>query len=354
MSRTVFIVGAGASAEAGGPIMSNCFDKADALRQAGQTDNAAASFALVFKALHALNAAHAKASIDVDNLEEVFGAFEMARLTAQLAGLNADELRELTPALRRVIVTTLDRSIQYPVSGDVVSPPQPYGRFGQIIQRMLRADFGPISFITLNYDIALDYMLHHYALGTDYCFGAPQAGHMPLMKLHGSVNWARCRVCGQVIPWHLSDFFRTHTFQVAMMLHQSHSRRFPFGTTLAEFRHCDQPCVPDAVIVPPTWNKAQYQEVGAVWEHAARHLSEAENIFVIGYSLPRTDQFFRYLYSVGSIGDARIKRFWVIDPAKPVGERFDELLGPTTRGRFQHLQGTFGRAISELMELAPG
>lgn len=220
---------------------------------------------------------------------------------------------------------------------------------------MMDTELGPISFITLNYDIATDFMLHYYNFGTDYCFGAPQAGHMPLMKLHGSVNWARCSVCGQVIPWHLPDFFRTHDFLVSQMLQQAaESRRFPFGTKLAEFRHCDQPCVPDAVIVPPTWNKAQYQEVASVWEHAAYHLSEAENIFVIGYSLPRTDQFFRYLYAVGSIGDARIKRFWVIDPAESVGERFHELLGPTARGRFRHLRATFGQAVEELAALAPG
>jgi hypothetical protein len=38
-----------------------------------------------------------------------------------------------------------------------------------------------------------------------------------------------------------------------------------------------------------------------VWRTAAQHLSEAEHIFIIGYSLPETDQFFRYLYGLGTV-----------------------------------------------------
>ena len=83
--------------------------------------------------------------------------------------------------------------------------------------------------------------------------------------------------------------------------------------------HCDVPRSRDPVIVPPTWNKTQYHhEIAAVWQNTARHLSEAENIFVVGYSLPERDQFFRYLFALGTVGDALVRRFWVFDPDQTI------------------------------------
>jgi hypothetical protein len=103
------------------------------------------------------------------------------------------------------------------------------------------------------------------------------------------------------------------------------------------------------VIVPPTWSKAEHHaRIEQVWREAARELSEARNIYVIGYSLPATDQFFRYLYAVGSIGDGRLRRFWVFDPEKEVHARFEALLGPGARGRFKPYEMTFEKAISEI------
>ena len=108
----------------------------------------------------------------------------------------------------------------------------------------------------------------------------------------------------------------------------------------------------DPVIVPPTWNKAEYQQIANVWKHAGLHLSEAENIIVIGYSLPETDQFFRYLFALGTIGDARPQRFWVVDPDADVAKRFQRLLGPTFRQRFRHYRMPFANSLPQLeMEL---
>ena len=54
----------------------------------------------------------------------------------------------------------------------------------------------------------------------------------------------------------------------------------------------------DSAIVPPTWDKAKYRNsIRNVWQYAAQALSEAENIIVAGFSLPSTDDFFKYLYA---------------------------------------------------------
>ena len=63
------------------------------------------------------------------------------------------------------------------------------------------------SVITFNYDIALDYAFGSLGHPIDYCISeAPARGSTPLLKLHGSLNWASCSKCGEIIPWYIGDF----------------------------------------------------------------------------------------------------------------------------------------------------
>ena len=54
----------------------------------------------------------------------------------------------------------------------------------------------------------------------------------------------------------------------------------------------------------------------------SRHLSVARNIIVVGYSLSASDQFFRYLYALGTVGATRIEKFLLVDPDKTVKSDF--------------------------------
>ena len=91
-----------------------------------------------------------------------------------------------------------------------------------------------------------------------------------------------------------------------------------------------------------------------MWRRAAKHLQEARNIVVIGYSLPPSDQFFRYLYGLGTVSPARIQRFWVFDiePSdvpNGVNWRFQELLGAGVERRFRYETSGFSdQAIESL------
>jgi hypothetical protein len=79
MSQTVFIFGAGASKQAGVPLMGEFFDVARRIRPLIKGE-IADEFDRVFLGISALQVAHSKADIDLDNLESVFATFEMARL----------------------------------------------------------------------------------------------------------------------------------------------------------------------------------------------------------------------------------------------------------------------------------
>jgi hypothetical protein len=108
----------------------------------------------------------------------------------------------------------------------------------------------------------------------------------------------------------------------------------------------------EPVLVPPTWNKADsHRALESVWSLAAHELSEAENIFVIGYSMPETDSFFRHLYALGTVGKAMLRRFWVFNPNPSVESRFRVLLGPEAEYRFDFNRAgnnTFTDAIAYL------
>lgn len=117
------------------------------------------------------------------------------------------------------------------------------------------------------------------------------------------------------------------------------------------YQHCEQ-VSEEPFVVPPTWNNTQYHKyLQPVWEAAITELREAENIIVCGYSLPPMDQFFRFLFALGTVGEARLKGFYVFDPNTEVRGNFHKLLGPVVRDRFIFTETTFRDAISQIRSI---
>ncbi len=167
-----------------------------------------------------------------------------------------------------------------------------------------------------------------------------------MLKLHGSLNWGRLKESDQIIPWHMNEYLGRHTIP-------HNAKNFLTMPVASQFHEWDQHAniVSEPEIVPPTWNKADYHRtLSKVWSRAAKELGEAENIFVIGYSLPESDSFFRYLYALGSLSDTPLRRFCVIDPDHTgnVEKRFQKLLGPGARDRFVMSRSNFAQAINQI------
>ena len=122
--------------------------------------------------------------------------------------------------------------------------------------------------------------------------------------------------------------------------------------TVSEPHSCSKNVTqPEPFIVPPIWNKTDYHKtISNVWAKAAEELSGAEYILVSGYSLPKTDEFFRYLYALGSIGESRIKEFWVYDPdlTGNVRQRYESLLGGDVKGKLNFQSEKFRKFIEDI------
>ncbi len=361
MSRFVFVLGAGASAAANAPLASNFMDKARFLLRGGDLpEKDTAAFNLVFKAREALKAAHSKANLDLTDIEALFGAFEMASLFGKLGTLSEAEVDSLPAAMRRLISRTVERSMEFPVlpapsienigfrgryqgrTGPYpkILPASPYEPFVELLARITTDRPSDVSVITFNYDVGTDHAL--YFAGTPFSYGLEPAtgSSLDLLKLHGSLNWGRCGKCRAIMPLDIALCIQGMTVPDSAKVNIEVSQR------LGLLQHCGFPLAPEPVIVPPTWNKGTYHtQLGQVWRKAAAHLSEAEYIFIIGYSYPSTDEFFRYLYALGSIGEGWLEKIIVFNPDPAAGERFRALLGPLVVGKFTAFTNPFEQAI---------
>lgn len=353
MSKTVFILGAGASREAGAPLMS---ELAMDIRDMAGTDGGN-GLSAVLNGMNELRATHYRSPVDTKNLEAVFSAFEMAELTGRLGSIS--NVEGLTDALRDAIQRVLGNAISFPIDSEDgrLKPSPSYRRFVELINFM-QPMYGPpgnqpVSVFTFNYDPCLDDALCCSNLGFNYHLtDTNTTGELPLLKLHGSLNWVLCPVCNTVTFWdigkelaevqfsrtEIEDFGRSE-FKLSKVFDKQHKYK------------CSHSGPADPFIVPPTYNKrGAHQSIEFVWRAAARELADAENIYVIGFSLPATDQFFRDLLAVGTLGPTELRRFWIFNPDERVEGRFQELKGTGITQAFKFHRKTFSEAIDIIAE----
>lgn len=343
MSKTVFILGAGTSADAGAPVMGDFLDVAEELMATSQIQGLdLEAFQNVFAGIHSLQAVFAKSFIDARNLEAVFTAFEMAKVVEKLPRFEEpDACQKLIDDLKLVIVRTLELTTQMATSR--LAPLDPFGRFAKSVHDNAETT----SIITFNYDCAIDLALHQAQCIINYGLPMRPLGFgsrgIDLCKLHGSLNWASSED-GEIYILHPHNFPFTKRDGVDAVF--SDVSRCALENAQKNFAKLVRP-----VIVPPTWGKSlHYAQIANVWKLAAKHLSEAENIFVVGYSLPPTDEFFRNLFALGSIGPARLRRFWVIDryPSDAMEQRYRHLLGRLAESAFKIFPRRFSKFASYL------
>jgi hypothetical protein len=264
--------------------MGEFLDAAQGIYWRKETGDYDEDFALVFRALGEMSAIFPKARLDVNNLEAVFSAFDMAVVLGRLANMNEETVQKLPSSMKRLIAHT----IEWALGGKPVN----------------------------------------YCLSDSWDEGLHR-----LLKLHGSLNWTEC-ACGQIHA--LSPL---NSFDFGVPIRNSHYSVLPLlGKALCAKGKASpaSPRKPEPFMIPPTSMKGPAPEaLRGVWRQAAKAFSEASEVVVIGYSLPVTDEFFRYLFALGAVSTVRFQRFWVLDPDPAVEARFRSFLGPLADARFK-------------------
>ena len=367
--KTVFILGAGASAEAGAPLMGDFIARAKKLHAVDGFGQERAQIQDVLDAAYKdLKPVQVKSSIAYHNIEELFSAIDMGAMLNVFGSRDPSTLQALQTAVRVFIYRTIEETVRLTRVGQRIESPKGYATLAELtlekIKRTARYGHKDVSFITFNYDTCLEFALVRAGLGVDYGLDEPfvcehearyQAGRqvaIPVLKLHGSINWAQCLQCNVVAPTEI-DFWRPVSFMD--VLDQPKSLPLPVGTHIAKLQHrCGSKLDPVPVIVPPTWNKAANGDgLQSVWKRAAQELGSADNIVVIGYSMPVTDTFFKYLFALGSDSDVHLEKFVVINGTEggQSEQRFKDLLGPMSAKAFRYHSFVFSGARKVIEEV---
>jgi len=339
MAKNIIILGAGASVPYGAPVMRNFLDEARELYATNlRDDNDRKSFENVFAAISRLQAVHSKSEFDLINLESIFTTFELSKTLGRLPGTDHAHIGELIDDLKRLIVVTLEHTISIPQSQGRIGFSGPLSRFLEVLKE--RQSGNPLNFsvLTFNYDLIMDAAILMAGISVDY--GVPYREDwsgitLPLLKLHGSLNWGVEKESNEIVPWFLHDCLQ----RLSPRIKNGRGYSLFIGNRIHEMAHYSRSkkqinTLP--FIVPPSWNKADsHNQIATVWNRAAQELSEADSIYVIGYSLPNTDSFFRQLYALGTVGDTLLKRFWVYNPDPSREDVFRGMLGPGAKERFK-------------------
>jgi hypothetical protein len=352
MAEVVFILGAGCSVHAGAPVMSSFLDRARELLAAKEVEDRRQQFELAFEVVSHLQRVHSKARLDHNNIESVFSAADLARTLRKLPGISPDCIDDALKALVWLIVRTLEQSIKFETKGGFFQGTSEYRRLADLLSELqAREPSLSTAVLTFNYDIAMDMSFAVNHLHFTYGLKEGEPG-IPLLKLHGSLNWGRTKDDSRaIVAYDLRHYTTNFRLQHWFKGDDNPDISSPITKQgLDQLKQQGHAVEDEPVLVPPTWSKGEYhREIGSVWRRAANELAEARYILVIGYSLPETDQFFRLLFALGTEGRAVLTKIAIFDPKPgPVEARFRDMLGHAALDRLEVFGQSFGEALSTI------
>ena len=271
VERTVYVLGAGASFDAGGPLIKDFFSvENEKSRRVHEryfySDDKFLSLKSIYDDWAQKNT--------YPNVEGFFKKVEFQGLIGKRF-LDTHTSSAIIPStvedwLVWYIAAYVTRSIQAQKNR-----PSDYQEFVQSLKGYGRRS----AVLTFNYDLVVDETMLDEFRELDYGIGdvwgmKEVSRGIPLIKLHGSLNWIQCPDCGRLEVW---DEPIAH----------KHNRV-----------SCVKKCggYKERLIVPPNPSKGPHLEnIYRLWKKADKLLSEADRIVLIGYSMPQIDTSAREL-----------------------------------------------------------
>ncbi|MHB1832346.1 MAG: hypothetical protein ACYCRH_08065 [Acidiferrobacteraceae bacterium] len=312
--KTVYILGAGFSVEAGAPTQAAIIREAFTLYRSDKENFCKARFDEFTSFIKdQLNVA--ESCFPDIALEDIFTPLDRClNESSQFRGIGLDKIMKVRESVFYVVGRTIqllldksDKSNSYINKFAGYLTDKSSVRAGA---NYTRED--PVSVISTNWDILLDNSIYqslqsnsNYNGVVDYCCyisskdendvtvkpGLEKLGqggfNVKLLKLHGSLNWVQCPRCARLYA----------RFNTKDAMHSF--------TSPTSCRHCDRNFAEEkgnhilsANLIMPTYLKdlsnPQYR---IIWQNAGIEISEADDIVFIGYSLPYADFEMRQLLS---------------------------------------------------------
>lgn len=397
--HNVYILGAGFAAEAGLPLikdfMNRMRDAAAWLEQQGGREREIEAIERVLRFRLDAAAAAFRIPLDIENVEELFslasasGGVELTNDMTTAIAATLDFARAKAPpfAEHQLVNVGMRHVPQWTKPAEWGPPParitqqtnppwdakwfscSPYEFYVGLMAGYFNQGKGDRrdTIITFNYDTLIEERLHHLKVPFDYGIPADSIrfnqsakwieegysqARVRILKLHGSVNWAG------LPPESLERYRRgVEEMRVAALLDAGDLTKESFNkapeplsdlTNLfvygdyAALRQGGVSKIP--FLLPPTWLKSFTGHLSDVRDQAVSALSTATSIIIVGYSLPATDQHFRYLLAAGLQNNISLRRLFFVNPGLKEQPTKRELEGKLlTLFREEHL----GRGIIE-------
>ncbi|NLI12218.1 SIR2 family protein [Pelotomaculum propionicicum] len=324
MVKTVYILGAGASAAEGAPVVRNFLRVAYRYfkEERNETD-----LDIVWDFLEHFYGQRTKISSGEDldrypGIDEIFNIVDWYLLHNQAFSrrFSRPRLFHLKNALVKLISMTLDRSL----------PPQE-GIHHSFVTGVLGKGKEPPTFISLNYDIVLDKALRGAGYALEYGFYGSHGDHLasrkkiPLYKLHGSLNWSFCPLCGEISE---------HEEKVAHLL-------FGSGNNIT-CPYCGGENSQAIIIAPTLYKSYKISRLQNIWDGAVGAISHSDRLVIIGYSLEAADTSFIATIKRALNAPDKNREIVVVNPNERACKRYLQIFG---EGCEIHCTGFTGQVI---------
>jgi hypothetical protein len=344
--QSVFVVGAGFSLYAGIPLQ---MDFTDALL--GGRGSADGNSGRIVQHLRKFvnQAFDHKTTAGAQfwpELEDIFTCIDLSANTGHNLGprFSSSELRTIRRALIYRIITMLRE--RYREARD-----QKDSNWHSLLKFFKLLEPSTVGFIATNWDTVVEDMLAaehgitRFGYGSDAIYASLRTAHreiketaasgtkVPVIKMHGSVNWLYCDNCRSLF-WMKAD----ETYKVAgqLLSLEDWNRIDASSTNESDRWHCGR-CGANSLgtrFATFSYRKAlDFPMFQKSWFSAEKLLRGAKNWIFIGYSLPAADFEFKYLLKRVQLSRREHPRFAVVSG------------GAMSDRAYQHYQRFFGRQI---------
>jgi len=327
----VFIFGAGVSASCGIAVAKDILREAISGLSARDSDKAK----LVHNLLRYLYPGFQRPALNYPNIEDFLNLLEMAKV------FNSEEFIEsdLWPSSKLEEVEHLTLKAVTDYIWDRMQQKRGLEAMQAFMRSIVREND---TLITFNWDLTLERTLWDDSDGLAFWYSYPPDSSEPsvtLLKPHGSIDWFKKANIpkGKVKKGTLQSLDDT-------------------VSVFTRFNFADLPkmsgCTP--VIVPPVSAKEfSYKILKRTWRGIYRAVSNATELFIFGYSLPKEDQFARLVLG-RALRSNRLKverktkaalKVVVVNPDEVVETTFRKLVGPNVPS-FSFYQATFENFVA--------
>lgn len=318
MERVVYLLGAGFSAPAGLPVMSNFLEKAKDMLYLSERDEFA-HFAGVLERVNHLSVIKNYFKSDLFNIEEILSILEI-KASVSLPGEREGFIRFISDVIR-FYSAAFDRPIEPKVNtgnwydfifGDDLT----VAHYGFFALSLFNTAFHPID---------------------------PERPDLPRLKVAPSTPR---QTSYSVITLNYDRLLENPIDSINKVYKIDRPLKYEYETYDPDWKvphvaklHGD---VEKGNIVPPTWSKAIAPEISSSWRIALHLLSECNHIRIVGYSLPISDAYIKYLLKAGILENHHLKTIDVIclDNVGDVERRYAEFVDDSFKSRYRFKNGS--------------